>query len=398
MPSPRCARCWERVEPSLNTTLQSASAVRVRELAAGESLKPFIDLSWQINARDPRWVPPLRMTLETVLDRGKHPFHRHAEVAYFLAERGGRPVGRVAAIVNHLHNQFHHDQAGFFGLFECEERADTAAALLDEAAGWLRERGMRCMRGPMNLSTNEEAASPGVLVEGFDTPPMVQMSHTPPFYRTLMEGAGMQKSKDLLAFWFDDPNPPERIVRGFERALQRGDTTIRPLNLKEFQRDVDIIKQIYNSAWSQNWGFVPMTDAEFDHMAREFRPVVDPDLCLIAEVRGEPVGFSLALPDLNQAFRHLRDGRLFPFGLFRFLWHKRKITGLRVITLGFKPAYQHLGLGAALYLRAWQIAVSKGYDHAEASWILEDNVDMVRPLERMGGRLYKRYRIYERPL
>ncbi|HET8657214.1 MAG TPA: hypothetical protein VFL93_16930 [Longimicrobiaceae bacterium] len=372
--------------------------VRVREIPAGASLKSFVDLAWKINARDPNWVPPLRMSIETVLDRKKHPFHRHADVAYFVAERKGETVGRIAAVVNHLHNDYHHEKTGFFGFFECEDDPATASALLDAAAGWLQARGMERIRGPVNLSTNEEAASPGVLVEGFDTRPMAMMTHNPPYYEALMEAAGLEKSKDLYAYWFDDPNPPPRVVRGFERALERSGTTIRSLDLKRFRQEVDTIKEVYNSAWSRNWGFVPMTDEEFEHIAKDFRPIVDPNLCLIAEVGGEAVGFSLALPDIHQVFRRIPNGRLFPTGLFKFLWHKRKIDGLRVITLGFKPAYQHAGLGAAFYLRTWQIGVARGYRFGEGSWILEDNLDMVRPLERMGGRAYKRYRIYERGL
>ncbi|HET7322432.1 MAG TPA: hypothetical protein VFI96_08070, partial [Longimicrobiaceae bacterium] len=263
---------------------------------------------------------------------------------------------------------------------------------------WLRARGMERMRGPMNFSTNEEISSPGVLIEGFDTPSVAMMSHNPPYYERLMEASGLEKSKDLFAYWLDGPEPPERLVRGFERALKHSGTVIRPLNLKRFRQEVDTIKEIYNAAWSQNWGFVPMTDEEFEHIAKDFRPIVDPELCLIAEVKGEPVGFSLALPDIHQVFRHIPNGKLFPTGIFKFLWHKRKIDGVRIITLGFKPAYQHAGLGAAFYLRTWQVGMARGYHHGEASWILEDNVDMVRPLERMGGRAYKRYRIYERAL
>ena len=373
-------------------------AAQVRELPPGASLKPFMDVAWRINAGDPCWVPPLRLSLATLLDRRKHPFHQHADVAYFLAERDGTAVGRIAAIVNHRHNDFHEDRTGFFGLFECEDDPATARALVDAAAAWLRGRGMERMRGPVNLSTNEEASSPGVLVDGFDTPPTIQMTHNPPFYGALLEGAGLAKTKDVLAYWLDDPTPPERLVRGFERIVAREGVTIRPLDLKRFRAEVDTIKGIYNAAWARNWGFVPMTDAEFDHMAKEFRPVVDPELCLIAEVRGEPVGFSLALPDLNQAIRKLPNGRLFPFGLFRLLWEKRRISGFRVITLGFKPGFQHHGLGAALYLRTWQTGAAKGYRYGEASWILEDNWEMRRPLEKMDFLAYKTYRIYEQPL
>ncbi|MBW3628833.1 MAG: GNAT family N-acetyltransferase [Gemmatimonadetes bacterium] len=376
----------------------AATAVRIREIEPGGSLKPFIDLAWTLNERDPNWIPPLRLTMATVLDRKKHPFHRNAEVAYFMAERRGTPVGRIAAILNRRHNEFHQEKTGFFGLFECEESEQTARALIDTAAEWLRSRGMERIRGPMNLSTNEEASSPGVLVEGFDTPPMIQMSHNPPYYGALLESVGLTKEKDVVAILLEGPDAPERIVRGNERTLKRNRVTIRPLNLKRFKEDVELLKQLYNASWARNWGFVPMSDAEFDHLAKEFRPVVDADLCLIAEIDGEPVGFSLTLPNLNEAIRHLPDGRLFPFGIFRLLWHRRKVRGVRVVTLGFKPAYQHLGLGPALYLRTWQTGIRKGYVEGEASWVLEDNHEMLRMLERMGGRTYKRFRIYEMDL
>ena len=254
------------------------------------------------------------------------------------------------------------------------------------------------MLGPTNFSTNDEFVSPGVLIDGFDRPPLIMMGHNPAYYQRLAEGAGLTKAKDLLAYRFTDPNPPERVVRGVERLLKRSDIHIRPVDLKRFQQEVAIIKDVYNAAWQRNWGFVPMTDAEFDHLAKELRPVVDPDLALIAEADGEPVGFCLALPDLNQALAKLPNGRLFPFGIFRLLWEKRKIRGMRVITLGMKPGFQHQGLGAALYLRAWQTGATKGYTYAEASWILEDNLEMRRPMETAGAEAYKTYRIYERPL
>lgn len=377
----------------------ASSPVRIREIVQGESLRGFIDLQWRLNRDDPHWVAPLRMSVAAALDRKKHPFHLHAEVAYFVAERQGRMVGRIAAIVNHAHNRFHEENTGFFGLFEAEDDPGTARALLDTASAWLRARGMERMRGPVNLSTNEEIASPGVLIEGFDTPPMAMMAHNPPYYEALMEGSGLVKSKDVTAFWLQNRDgPPPRLVRGFERALQREGATIRPIDLKHFREEVDIIKRVYNSAWSRNWGFVPMSDEEFEHLAKDFRPIVDPALCLIVEVDGEPVGFSLGIPNIHAAMRHIPSGRLFPFGLLKFLWYRRKIHGLRVITLGFTPKYQRSGLGAALYLRTWQFGTARGYDHAEASWILEDNHEMIRALEHMGGHIYKRYRVYEREI
>jgi GNAT superfamily N-acetyltransferase len=373
-------------------------AVRVRALRPDEPLKRFVDVAWQVNAGDPNWVPPLRMAINAVLDRRKHPFHRHAEVAYFLAERDGRPVGRIAAIVNHRHNEFHGERLGHFGFFESVDDVPTTRALVEAAAAWLRERGMVRMVGPMNFSTNEEGASPGVLVEGFDRPPSVMMAYNPPYYERLLEAAGLAKEKDLLAYLIDDPDPPERLVRGAELVAKRAGVTIRTLDKRRFREEVDIIKQVYNAAWSLNWGFVPMTDAEFDFIANDLKPVVEPKLCLIAEAGGRPVGFSLTLPDFNQALRKLPNGRLFPFGLFRLLRAKRKIHDVRVLTLGFTPEFQHRGLGAALYLRTFREGVALGYRTAEASWILEDNSEIRRAMEKVGARIYKRYRLMGRAL
>jgi GNAT superfamily N-acetyltransferase len=384
----------------VSTAAPAAAArdVRIREIPRGASMKPFIDLSWKINAADPQWVPPLRMALEPVLDRNKHPFHQHADVAYFLAERGTEVVGRVAAVVNHQYNQYHDDRLGFFGFFECIDDAGVAGALLDAAAQWLRARGRDRMRGPMNFSTNDEFSSPGVLIDGFDTPPTVMMSHNPPYYAGLMDAAGMEKAKDLVAYWIPD-RIPERLRNAMERLAQRAGVNIRSVRMKDLQAEVRRVQEVYNAAWSQNWGFVPMTEAEFNHMAKEMKPVVDADLVLLAEkADGEPIGFLLALPDLNRAFKHLPDGRLFPFGLFKFLWQKRKIDTARLLTLGLKPGYQHLGLGAAMYTRLLQIGVGKGYKGAEGSWILEDNHEMCTALEKLGATLYKRYRVYDRVL
>lgn len=379
-------------------TPSAARGVSVREIPHGASMKPFIELSWKVNAGDPCWVPPLRMALEPVLDRKKHPFHQHADVAYFLAERGGQVVGRIAAVVNHQYNQFHDDRTGFFGFFESVDDEGVAAALLDAAASWLRARGRDVMRGPMNFSTNDEFSSPGVLIEGFDTPPVVMMSHNPPYYGRLMDAAGMVKTKDLVAYWIPD-RIPERLHSAMKRLAQRAEITIRPVRMKELKAEVARVQEVYNAAWSRNWGFVPMTEAEFNHMAKEIKPVVEPDFVLLAEKPdGEPVGFLLALPDLNLALKHLPDGKLFPLGVFKFLWHKRKINTARILTLGLKPGYQHLGLGAVMYTRLLEIGIEKGYKGAEGSWILEDNHEMCTALEKIGATRYKRYRVYDRVL
>ncbi|HYJ80834.1 MAG TPA: hypothetical protein VEW03_14570 [Longimicrobiaceae bacterium] len=372
--------------------------VRIRAYLLGKVPRSFVRLSWQVNAGDPLWVPPLRVALDPLLD-GRHPFHEHADVVFLLAERGGEAVGRVAAVVNHRSNEFHGERAGTFGLFECRDDPEAATALLGAAAEWLRERGMAAMRGPFNLSTNDELHSPGVLVEGFDTPPVFMMGHNPPYYGRLVEGAGLVKVKDLLAYWRTHGRPGDRLVEGVKRLARREGWSIRSLQMKHFRAEVARVMEVYNSAWERNWGFVPMTAAEFEHMSKEFKPVMDPDLCLLAETaEGEPIGFLLAIPDLNLAIRHLPNGKLFPFGFLKFLWHKRKIRRLRVLTLGLKPGHQASGIGAALYLHGFHVAATKGYEAGEASWILEDNHRMRQALEKLDTAVYKRYRVYERPL
>jgi GNAT superfamily N-acetyltransferase len=371
--------------------------VRVAPVRSRQDLHRFLALPWRIYQGNSAWVPPLLFEVKRLLNPHKHPFHRHAEVQYFLAWRGEEAVGRIAAIVNHQHVQFHDDATGFFGFFESVDDERIAGKLLTAAEQWVSERGMKRIRGPMNFSTNEEC---GLLVDGFQYPPNVMMPYNLPYAAQLIEAAKYSKAKDLLAYLIDvrdDPTPPQRLVRGIERLQQEQHVTIRPINLRRFRQEVELILAVYNSAWERNWGFVPMTSAETDALAAQLRMVGDPNLCLLAEVKGETVGFALALPDYNQALRHI-DGRLFPFGLFKLLWHKRKINGARVLTLGLKPGFRRMGIDAMLYLRLWEEAPKNGYPLVECSWILEDNWPMRRGLERMGARLYKTYRIYEKTL
>jgi GNAT superfamily N-acetyltransferase len=392
MPSPASAASSASAE-------RTSSAPAIREIGRGESLKPFIDLSWTLNAGDPKWVPPLRMVFDQLLNREKHPFYQHADVAFFVAERGGKLVGRIAAIANHRANEFHGDKTGFFGLFESIDDQAVADALLDRAASWLKAKGLTSIQGPFNLSTNDELYSGGVLIDGFDTSPAFMMAHNPRYYQRLMEGAGMTKAKDLVAYWLPHNNPPKRLIDGIDRLGKREGWRIRTVDMKRFKDEVAAVMSVYNSAWERNWGFIPMTDAEFDSMAREFKPVVDPNLVLIAETtEGEPIGFLLALPDLNRAIKPLKNGKLFPFGWLRFLLAQRKIRTARVLTLGMKPGYQRSGIGAALYLKVFQLGAQRGYENAEASWILEDNGPMRQALEKVGAYVYKTYRVYERPV
>lgn len=375
----------------------SGMGVRIEPVRGRRDLRRFIELSWRVNAGDPNWVPPLRSDLLAALRRDKHPFHQHASVEYFLAWRGDRVVGRIAAIVNPRHVEFHEEPVGFFGFFEAERDAEAASLLLTAAEDWVRARGMERIRGPFSFSTNDETGLAAVLVDGFEHPPSIMMAHNPPYYGELIEGAGYGKAKDLLAYMLEGPKPPDRLVRGVGRLQKRAGVQIRPVALRRLRDEIAIIKGIYNAAWARNWGFVPMTDAEFAHLARQLRPVLEPSLCLIAEVGGEPVGFALALPDYNQALKHV-NGRLFPLGLLKLLWYRRRIDAARVLTLGLKPGYRRMGIDAMLYLRIFEEGVKLGYTRAECSWILEDNWEMRRGLERLGAYVYKTYRLYEKAL
>jgi GNAT superfamily N-acetyltransferase len=371
------------------------SGVEVRPVDGRADLERFLRLPWKIYAEDPNWVPPLLSDVRLALNVKKHPFHAHAEVATFLAWRGTDVVGRVAAIVNRAHNEFHEDHSGFFGLFESIDEQGVADALLLTVEMWLRERGMTRIEGPMNLSTNEEVCSPGVLIDGFHRPPVIMMGHTPPYYATLIERAGYTKTKDLLSYWIDAPQPPERLRRGYDRILASGEITVRSLDMRRFDEDVATIQDIYNSAWERNWGFVPMTAAEIDHLAKQLKPVVKPGICALAFDGGEPIGFALALPDYNYALRHV-NGRLFPVGLFKLLWHRRRIDTARTLTLGVRPSHRGRGLDALLITHITLEANRIGLWRGECSWILEDNMPMRRILERSGAVADKTYRIYEK--
>jgi len=361
-----------------------------------QTLREFIRLPWKIYKGDPYWVPPLIMDMKKLLDKKKHPFHLHSTADYFLARRNGEYVGRIAAILNNNHNKFHSEQTAFFGFFETINDAEVAAALFETAENWARAKGMNVLRGPANYSTNETC---GLLVEGFEASPRVMMTYNPKYYVDLIEGRGFTKAMDLYAWWMHkDIGLNPKIVRVGEKVLQDEGLVLRNLNMKNFDAEVVAIKKIYNDAWSNNWGFVPMTEEEFDHMAKDLKPVVDPRLVMIVEKNGEPVGFSLSLPDLNEALRKI-NGRLLPFGIFKVLYHSRKIHTLRVLTLGVVKKLQSVsGIGAALYMETFRRPVAAGFDSGEFSWTLENNDAINRGMKLLGAEIYKRYRIYDKPL
>jgi GNAT superfamily N-acetyltransferase len=345
------------------------------------------------------WVPPLRRDVAMLLDRSKNPFFEHAEAEYFLAERGNEVVGRIAAISNRLHNEIHEDRVGFFGFFESERDPEVAAALFATAAGWLGARGFDTMRGPASFSTNDEC---GLLVMGFDLPPTIMMPHNPGWYAELIEGAGFAKSKDLLVYEGGNEagsTPPERIERAVRLVTERLGLTLRPLDMKNFRAEVERVKVLYNQCWEKNWGFVPMTEHEIDHLAEQFRPVVIADLVPFVEKDGVPVGFALALTDLNTIFRSNRQGYLLPV-LPRLLWSLKResVRRARILLLGVIPELRGKGIDAVLYHWIWTRAGKHGMPWGEAGWILEDNAAMNAGLLKMGFKHYKTYRMYDKAL
>ena len=356
------------------------------------ALNEFVELPFRICRNEAHWVPPLRIAVKELLDRKKHPFYANAEAEFFLARRDGEVVGRIAAIIDRAHNRFHGEQAGFFGFFECMDDVEVARLLLERARAWVRERGAAFLRGPVNPSTNYEC---GMLVEGFDLDPMVMMTWNPRYYPRLMEQVGLVKAKDLLAYLSNaNTISMKKIERVADKVLATNGVRVRPIDMKNFQADVERVWKVYEPAWARNWGFVPMSKEEFFQMGKEMKMILKPGLVLIGEVGDKVVGFALALPDVNQALKQA-GGSLFPTGLLKILYYQRLIEKVRVLALGVVEEYRASGLAAGFYATLVRNARKLGYGDCEMSWILEDNVLMNRSLEVMGAKRYKTYRIYE---
>lgn len=371
--------------------------VQVRPVRTRADERRFLDFIYTHYRDSEHWVPPLRMERRKLIDTRKNPFYRHAERELFLAERAGRVVGRIGAIVNHNHNRRHNDRVGFFGFFECVDEHAVAAALVEAARGYLRGRGMDAMRGPANPSVNDEY---GLLVEGFDGPPAVMMPYNPPYYATLLEGCGLRKARDLYAYLITTPETlgNARLKRAHEVFQKRSGLTYRSLDMKDFPAEIQRIKKVYNRAWQGNWGEVPMTDEEFDALAADLKHVVMPELVLFAETpAGEVAGFALTLPDINIPLKANRNGGLLR-GLWLLLTRRSRIDFCRVLVLGVLPEHQRSGAAGVLFYEYAIRTAKLGYRGGEASWILEDNLMMNRAAEMMGGRRYKTYRIYEREI
>ncbi len=365
--------------------------IEVRPIQLPADAGAFIEVWFQLYGGHPPWVPPLRFERKEFLDPRRNPYFDVASIQCFIAWRDGKAVGTISAQIDQDY-QAQEPGTGFFGFFEFPDNAEVSKALFDAAMTWLRLRGMTRAHGPFSFNSNHECT---LLVDGFDSDPLVMMAYNPKYYLDHYAALGLAKVKDMYAYWLANDGPiPDRVGAIADRFEQKHpEVTIRSVNLKNYEADVELCRVIYNDAWAQNWGFVRLGDAEFAKVAKGLKPMVDPRYCYFAFVNGEIAGFSLTLPDFNQVVKPMRGG-IFPFGWYHWLTKPAKVDKIRVFTLGIRKKYQHLPLGAPLYKRTWEAGVKAGVKGAEASWVLEDNHRMRSAIEKMGGKIYKTYRIF----
>jgi len=359
-----------------------------------KKLDKFIDVPYRIFAKDPFWVPELKDSVKALLSLN-HPFWLHGSRKLFVAMQDGKPVGRIAAIINDNHNKYHNERCGFFGFFDTIDNSEVSYKLLYEAKSWLAQHGMDKMRGPMNPSTNESC---GLLISGFESDPTVMMPYNPPYYVTHLEAAGFYKAKDLYAFIrFTEARTSERLEKIIQRAESKPNIRMRDIRLSSLEHELDTVRTIYNDAWSENWGFVPLTPEEITVLGKTLRPILKPEYACFIEVDNEPAAFALIIPDINVAIKPL-GGSLNVLNVVPFLFRLSKIRQGRLMILGVKKAYRKRGLELLLIKRIIETARKCNWTHAELSWTLEDNDLINNIIEEAGGKLYKKYRIYETPL
>jgi GNAT superfamily N-acetyltransferase len=375
--------------------------VEIRPVEGKGDRKQFLDLPYRLYSTEKRWVPPLRLERKEHIDPKKNPFFEHADVQFFLALRDGRVVGRISAHVDHNLNAFQDNNWGLFGFFECEDDPEAARALVDTAEAWLRERGRDRMVGPMDFTTNDEC---GLLIEGHERPPIILCPWQHPYYQRLLEEAcELQKAMDLQMWELHiegRENVHPAIWEMADAVEPKHGIVVRSMRKRDLQNEVSKFLEVYNSAWERNWGFVPLTEKEVRHYAKQLKPVLDENWAMIAERKdtGEVVGAALTLPDFNQVLAHVRDGRLLPFGWLAALRNRKNVDRVRVFALGVKPGYQHTGVAARMYQLHFDAAERTPQTWGEMGWILETNRAMNRAMEGMGGKVVRKYRVYEREL
>ncbi len=367
--------------------------ITVVQVRSEKELKTFVDFPYLLYKNNRYWVPPLKRDVYDLFDKSKNPFWEHAEKEMFLAYRDNRVAGRICAIVDYNYIEFWNEKTGYFGFFECDNDSEAVQSLFDHVRTFHRGKGVHRFIGPLNPSTNDTC---GILIEGFYTPPFIMMPYNFEYYPTLLKQSGLQKAKDIYAYYIDTKNAPfeylERICSIVRRRIQ--DLKVRPINLEDFKNEVKRVKEIYNDAWSRNWGFVPMTDAEIDALADTIKPLVRPELVIMIEVDTIPAAVSLTLPNYNRVLK-MMNGRLGPIEMLKFLYHKNKIKEGRLMIMGVRRQFQKMGLESLLFLESFRAGQQLGYTGGELSWVLEDNHSTNNEIIKMGGELYKKYRIYE---
>jgi len=362
-------------------------------------LQAFLDLPYLIYADDPHYVYPLQSQLKEFLDKKKNPFFRHAETETWLARRNGKVIGRIGACVDTYHNDHWKETTGFFGFFECIDDAAVAHTLFDTARDWIKGQGQTIMRGPLSFTTNHDA--PGLLIKGDPGSPVQGMAYNPEYYEAFFDSYdGLESSKNLWAWQIraEDVKLPKKAEENAIKVLKgETDLIVRPINKKDFKNEVELIRSLYNRCWHENWGFIPMDPDEFYFSAKEMKMLVNENLLLIAEWQGEPIGFSMTVPDFNRAMKRVK-GKLFPFGIFKFLRDKQNIDYARTLLLGVLPEHRHKGVDVMMVLRSYKAAIRGGITAGECSWILDNNRVMNRILEKLGAKVYRTYRIYDKAL
>jgi hypothetical protein len=369
-------------------------ALLIKPVETSREKSQFLELPWQIQGKDPNWIPPLRKNQKELVGFKRHPFYERARSQAFLAIANGQPVGRVLALVNPVHNEYHKENRGFFGFFECLDDVEAAQGLLAEARKWLTAQGMTAIRGPVNPSLNYEC---GLLIDGFETPPMFMMTHNPPYYARLVEAAGFAKVEDMYAFTGHISmleQLDKKLAFIVEECQRRFDIKLRRLDRRRFEREVRMFLDIYNQSLQGTWGFTPLSEGEIEHMSDSLKHLIVPEMTTVAEIDGRPVGAQFGLLDYNARIKAI-DGRLFPFGFIRLLWNKRAIKRVRLISTNVIPEYQKWGLGLVIAARLVPEARAWGIEEAEFSWVLESNKLSYGTLKRGGARITKTYRLYD---
>ena len=370
--------------------------IEVFPLSNSKDRKEFINLPWSLYAsQNSAWIPPLKLQAAGML-KESHPFFNQAKGKFWIAKQNGCSVGRIAAFTNKAYDEFHGEEVGFFGFFDSVDDQEISKPLFETVESFFRQEKVDSIQGPINYSTNYEM---GLLVDGFDEEPAIMMNYNHPYYADLIQSADYKKAKDVFAY--DVPinvDLPEKVKMVVKKVEQSENISYRPVNLKKWDQEIKTMFDIYNKAWEKNWGFVPMSESEFLLMAKEMKSIVNPNLILFASVKGRDVGFIIALPDFNQVLKHIPNGKLFPTGILKVLNAKKYIDKVRVITLGLLPEYRKRGLASLLYVKIQKAALENNYTTGEMGWVLEDNVEMTGPIEKMGARKSKTYRIFEKTL